>query len=138
MSTPELVRDFYEIIWNKGDLNAADAILASGLVFRGSLGAEIQGRAAFLDYVQLVRGALSEYRCDIVECVAEGDRAFAKMQFSGRHTGAFRGFAPTGQQVLWAGAALFRLADGAIAEIWVLGDLTGLDALLTRQAAAAT
>ena len=34
----------------------------------------------------------------------------------------------------WAGAALFRFADEVIAEIWVLGDLAGLDTLLAEQA----
>ena len=62
------------------------------------------------------------------------DRAFARMRFSGRHTAPFRGFAPTGREVSWAGAALFRFADEVIAEIWVLGDLAGLDTLLAEQA----
>jgi len=75
----------------------------------------------------------SDYRCEIVECVAERDRAFAGMRFSGRRTAPFRGYAPTGREVAWAGAALFRFADDVIAEVWVLGDLAGLDALLAEQ-----
>lgn len=133
MSTPSLVTAFYERIWNAGDLAPAAEILAPDLSFRGSLGAELRGRDAFLGYVRSVRSALSDYRCEILDCVAEGDRAFARMRFSGRHTAAFRGFEPTGQEVSWAGAALFRLVDEAIAEVWVLGDLAGLDALLAEQ-----
>lgn len=134
MSTPPLVQAFYERIWNAGDLEAAKEVLASGLSFRGSLGAELQGREALLDYVRSVRSALSDYHCEIVECVAEEDRAFARMVFSGRHTAPFRGFAPTGREVSWAGAALFRFAEEVIAQIWVLGDLAGLDRLLAEQA----
>ena len=70
---------------------------------------------------------------EIDECVAEGDRAFARMRFSGRHTAPLRGFAPSGREVPWAGAALFRFAGGVIAEAWVLGDLAGLDAHLAEQ-----
>lgn len=136
MSTPPLVDAFYERIWNAGDLGAAAELLAPDLSFRGSLGAELRGRAAFLDYVRSVRSALSDYRCEILDCVAEGDRAFARMRFSGRHTGPFRGHAPTGERVTWSGAALFRTADGRIAEVWVLGDLAGLDLLLADQARA--
>jgi predicted ester cyclase len=134
VSTPPLVRAFYERIWNAGDLDAAEGLLAPGLSFRGSLGAELRGRDAFLDYVRSVRSALSGYHCEIVDCVAEMDRAFARMQFSGRHAAPFRGFAPTGREVGWAGAALFRFADEVIADLWVLGDLAGLDALLAEQA----
>jgi predicted ester cyclase len=52
------------------------------------------------------------------------------MRFSGLHTGEFRGYSPTGLPVGWLGAALFRFEEDAIAELWVLGDLAGLDEIL--------
>ena len=133
--TPALVDAFYRRIWNAGELAAADELLAPDFVFRGSLGAESRGREPFLEYVRALRAALADYRCEVLECVAEGERAFAKMRFSGRHTGPFRGFAPTGEEVAWLGAALFRFGGGAIAELWVLGDLAALDESLRRNAA---
>lgn len=136
MSTPALVDAFYARIWNAGDVAAASELLADAFVFRGSLGAELRGRERFLDYVRMVRSALDDYRCDILECVREGDRAFARMRFSGRHVGVFRGFAPTHKPVEWAGAALFRFEHDRIAELWVLGDLAGLDAMLRANQAA--
>jgi steroid delta-isomerase-like uncharacterized protein len=136
MGTPSLVKAFYERIWNAGDLAAAPELLAEGFVFRGSLGSEMVGRGAFGDYVRSVRGALGGYNCEILDCVAEGDRAFARMRFSGMHTGPFRGFQPTGKPVHWHGAALFRLERGLIAELWVLGDLAGLDQVLRQNQAA--
>lgn len=133
MSTSFLVEQFYSQIWTAGDLEATAAILADDFCFRGSLGAELQGRQAFEGYVRYVRGALSDYRCDILECVCEGDRAFAKMRFSGRHTGDFRGYPPTGRSIDWLGAALFRFEGERIADLWVLGDLMSLDAVLKAE-----
>ena len=138
MSTPALVQAFYERIWNDGDLEAAHDLLADDFLFRGSLGPELKGRESFLDYVRSVRAALAGYRCEILTCVAEGDEAFAKMKFSGRHVAPFRGFEGTGKPIHWLGAALFRFGNGRIAELWVLGDLAGLDALLRSQAAPGT
>ena len=92
MSIPKLVRDFYDRIWNEGDLEAVSDLLTKDFLFRGSLGSERHGRKGFTDYVQSVRGALSNYHCEILECVTEGERAFAKMCFSGRHVAEFRGF----------------------------------------------
>ncbi len=80
---------------------------------------------------------LGDYRCDIEALVVEGEQAFARMRFSGRHTGLFMGFAPTGAEIAWAGAALFDTDDGRIRSLWVLGDLAGLTALLERQAGGA-
>lgn len=130
MSTPSHVKAFYERIWNAGDLEAITDLVATDFVFRGSLGTELVGHQAFKEYVAVIRTAFAEYHCEIIHCVTEGDYAFAKMRFSGRHVGFFRGYAPTGKGVSWLGAALFCLEGGVIKNLWVLGDLTGLDAVL--------
>ena len=136
MSTPSLVTTFYERVWNVGDLAAIPVLLSAEFMFRGSLGSEMRGHQAFSDYVCSVRGSLSNYRCEILDCVSEGDRAFARMRFSGLHTGVFRGFQPTHREVEWLGAALFRFERGVISELWVLGDLASLDYVLTTNQAA--
>src|SRR5258708_6642027 len=111
MSTPTLVQDFYDRIWNAADLTAVSELLAPDVRFRGSLGSEMRGHEPFKDYVRSIRIALADYRCEILACVAEGDQAFSQMRFSGRHVGPFRGHAPTGKPVHWLGAALFRFED---------------------------
>jgi steroid delta-isomerase-like uncharacterized protein len=130
MSIPSLLEAFYARIWNQGDLDAVPELLAKDFMFRGSLGQEIQGHEAFKDYVRSVRGALASYRCETLTCVTEGQQAFAKMRFSGVHVGTFRDYPGTGKGVHWLGAALFRFDEGVIAELWVLGDLVGLDSVL--------
>jgi predicted ester cyclase len=134
MSIPPLVTSFYDRLWNAGDEAAVPDLLALDFSFRGSLGAELKGHAAFWDYVCGVRTALAHYRCDILECVSEGHQAFAKMRFSGTHVSVFRGHRPTGLPIRWEGAALFHFEAGRIRELWVLGDLAGLDALLKSNA----
>lgn len=134
MTTPRLVQLFYDQIWNAGDTEAATGLLAEDFCFRGSLGPQMRGREPFCDYVRSVRGALHGYRCEILDCVTEEVRAFARMRFSGEHVGTFRGFAPTGKPVAWLGAALFRIEEARIAELWVLGDLISLDAMLRSNA----
>jgi predicted ester cyclase len=54
------------------------------------------------------------------------------MRFSGIHVAPFRGYPATGKPIEWLGAALFHLVDDAIAELWVLGDLAGLEKVLTE------
>ena len=134
MSTPKLVVDFYGRIWNDGHLDVAAELLTPEFSFRGSLGKEMRGREEFKMYVHSVREALADYRCEILSCVVEGDQAFAKMRFSGRQVAPFRGYEPTRKIVHWLEAALFRFENSVIAELWVLGDLAGLDALLQAQA----
>jgi predicted ester cyclase len=98
----------------------------------------VRGREAFKGYVCSVRNALASYRCEILDCITEGNQPFAKMRFSGIHVAAFRGYLPTGKPAYWLGAALFRFAENAILELWVLGDLAGVDAILERNQERAT
>jgi predicted ester cyclase len=97
-------------------------------------GRSSKGHAAFWEYVCGVRTALAHYRCEILECVSEGQQAFAKMRFSDIHVGAFRDHRPSGRPVHWEGAVLFRFEAVRIRELWVLGDLVGLDAWLKSNA----
>ena len=47
MSTPPLVASFYERLWNAGDEAVMPELLSAEFLFRGSLGAQLKGRAAF-------------------------------------------------------------------------------------------
>jgi predicted ester cyclase len=135
MTLAEIVQSFYTDVWNRGDLAAVPALLEPGFAFRGSLGAVRRGHEEFVEYLTAVRAALGDYRCDILDLVVEPPRAFARMRFSGVHLGPFLGFAPTGQTVDWAGAALFTVGeDGRVADLWVLGDLQALTAQLEAHA----
>jgi hypothetical protein len=42
-TSSDFVQEFYERIWNAGDLQAADELLAGEFAFRGSLGPEMRG-----------------------------------------------------------------------------------------------
>jgi predicted ester cyclase len=134
MTPPEAVAAFYERIWNSLDKAAIVELIHPDFTFRGSLGPTMKGHAAFADYVDVVTCALADYRCTIQDLVCEANRAFVRVQFEGIHRGPFMGFAPTGQRVDWAGAALFTLEGGKIADLWVLGDVAGLHEQLKRNA----
>jgi predicted ester cyclase len=132
VSVPPVVTRFYLRIWEEGDIEYAREILTENFEFRGSLGPQLVGIGAFQGYVTAVRAALADYRCTVLDCVTEGSRAFARMLFSGRHVGEFRGFPPTGATVSWTGAALFDLHGEQIRRLWVLGDLAGLGETLRK------
>lgn len=132
----DLVRRFYDEIWNNQDFRVAEELLDERLSFRGSLGPTLHHRSDFLDYVGSVTQALSGYHCQVDELLSEGARAAAKMTFSGVHVGNFLGYAPTHKGVQWHGAAFFREKGGRLVDIWVLGDLHALTQLLEEQARA--
>lgn len=128
------VRRFYEVLWNAHDKAAIPTVLHQDCTFRGSLGQEKKGHQGFAEYVDMVHHALGEYRCTIEDLVVERTKVFTKMSFSGLHRDDFMGFRPTGKRVTWKGCALFSFDGELIADVWVLGDLKGLEEQLKENA----
>lgn len=126
MSHKDQVRRFYERLWDAHDKSAIPAVLSEQCTFRGSLGDQKIGHEGFAEYVDDVHSALGEYRCIIEELVAENDKVFAKMLFTGIHRGRFMGIEPTQRRVSWHGCALFSFDGDLIIDVWVLGDLQSL------------
>ncbi len=79
VSTPPLVASCGERLWHAGDAAAVPELRAAEFSFRGSHGAQLKGHAAFREYVCGFRTALAHHRCEILECLSEGQQAFAKM-----------------------------------------------------------
>jgi predicted ester cyclase len=127
------VEAYYADVWNRHDKTRIPDLLHPDVEFRGSLGQTRRGHAGFAHYVDFVHAALGDYRCDILDIVADEGRVFARMRFSGVHRGELFGFAPTGKRVEWAGAALFTFDGDLISSIWVLGDVHSLMGLLREQ-----
>ncbi len=70
--------------------------------------------------------AFSDFRHQVIDQIAEGDRVVTRMAASGRHTGEFLGIPATGKEVTMTGIAVHRIADGKIAEHWSEVDGFGL------------
>lgn len=136
MTATQLIERFYHDVWNRADEGAAHEILSPDFRFRGSLGPEKRGVDGFLDYTRQVHAALGGYTCTILEIIDQGDRAAVRLTFAGRHQGPFFGVEATGREIAWAGAAFFHMADGRIAQLWVLGDVDAVKAQLGADAGA--
>jgi predicted ester cyclase len=127
----ELVVRFYDIVWNQADEAEARCILDTDFRFRGSLGPELRGPDGFIAYHRAVHVALENFTCIVDELIEMPDRAAARVSFRGRHRARFFGVEPTGKEIRWSGAAFFRVANGKITELWVLGDVEAVRRQLT-------
>lgn len=80
------------------------------------------GAAEFKASVEWVRGAFSDLRIEVKELLCVGDRVVARVGVSGRHTGDYLEYAPTGRQFFTEHVHFFRLRDGKIIEHHMLRD----------------
>jgi len=124
--TSGLVHRFYDLLWNAWDDDAVASTLHPDLRFRGSLGQETVGLDQWRDYRDGVRRASPDFHNEVVDLVADGDRAAARLLWSGTHEGTLLGVEGTGRRFSYPGAAFFTARAGLVADVWVVGDLVEL------------
>lgn len=123
----QLVVDFIQDLFTKGDLDAVDRCLDPTFVDndppdpRGP-----GGRAGLRAAAALFRAALPDWRSDVDRLIAEGDIVVEHFHATGTHTGELFGVPPTGRTLVLAGINIFRIADGRIVERWGCLDMAGL------------
>ena len=83
----ELVRSFYDDLWNCWDDALVDDVLSPDFAFRGSLGTSTAGRDGWRAYRDTIRAGSSDFHNQVVTVVCEGGSAAARLLYSGTHTG---------------------------------------------------
>jgi predicted ester cyclase len=124
--TRELVHRFYAEAWNRWDDSAVSLLLDPGFAFRGSLGDEVRGHDGWRGYRDRIRAGVPDFHNEVLDLVVDGDRAAARLRYSGHHHGELLGIQGAGRRVEYEGAAFFTARAGLLVQAWVLGDLEAL------------
>jgi steroid delta-isomerase-like uncharacterized protein len=122
-----LVRRAHDEVWSQGNLSAIDDLWAVDFVGHAPLGPDWRGPEALRERVQAHRSTFLDWKEEVQDVVAEGDRVAAQWISTGTDTGGFRANPPTGRQVSIREFGFYRIADGKIVEQWVLPDLLLLE-----------
>ena len=118
MTPDQVVRAWFKEVWDEGNLDAIDRLMAPDGVAYG-LGAEgIRGPQAFKPYVSTMRAALGDLEIEVFQTLTEGDRVVAHCHVTARHVGQLFGASPTQQPVDFWGMTIARVRDGQIVEGW--------------------
>ncbi len=114
-----LIRYFYEEVWNKGNLNAADEVFAAEYA-RHDLrpGNALPGPEGQKRIAGDFRAAFPDLHMQVDVMIAEADLVMARWTTTGTNTGAWGSVPATGKQVKFSGVNIFRIANGKVIEIW--------------------
>jgi steroid delta-isomerase-like uncharacterized protein len=107
------------------DEAAAEAIWADDIVFREPQQV-LRGREAAKARYRAFREAFPDIAATLHEVVAQDDLVAARYTLAGTQRGPFAGVPATARRVTLSGIAIFRLADGRLAEGWGCADFYGL------------
>lgn len=120
-----LARRWFEDLFSRGNLDAANEILSAEFVDHLTHEDE-RGIEELKHYVTIYRTAFPDIQDTVEDIVAEADKVVVRWKSRGTHQGEFMGAAPTGRDVTFTGMRLFRIAENKIVESWVNIDERGL------------
>lgn len=122
----DLVRSYYDNLWNKKDKSYIDKVLDDNIVFRASLGIETRGKKEFEAYFDMITTAIPNLYHGIETILTQDNQVAARVLYNGTHMGKLLDFEPKKNRIRYHGASFFKIENGKIKDVWVLGDLNAL------------
>ena len=120
-----VVRRLIEEVYNRGNLDIADELLAPDYVDHTWPPGKYAGREGLKRSVAKQRAASSDLHTNIEEQIAEGDKVVTWVISSGTHDRErFLGSAPTGERMTRKHIFISRVVEGKIVEVWGVGDIS--------------
>lgn len=113
-------------VWNTQDAAAVDTMVAANYVRHDANSPEVRGIAGEKALFTMYMAAFPDLHITIEELLAEGDTVMARHTIRGRHQGELMGIPPTNRTMTIAAMEIYRIADGKLAEQWVVLDALGM------------
>jgi len=106
-----IVRRFIEA-YNKRNLDLFDDLLAPDYYDHTSK----VGIEGLKQLMNMAFKAFPDFHETIEDIIAEGDKVWARITFTGTHKGEFMGIAPTGKKIATEMVDIFRIVNGKLVE----------------------
>ena len=112
-----IVRRFIEA-YNKRNLGLIDDFVAADYVDHTN---EVD-RKGLKQLFNMGLTAFPDWHETIEDIVAEGDKVWVRITYTGTHKGEFMGLPPTSKKITSKGVDIYRIVDGKLAEYWNVTD----------------
>ena len=111
-------------VLNGGDPADWDEIMAEDFVVHHPF-ASGSGRDRYRESAAAYPTVFEGFTTEVHRLVAEDDVVVAYFTTRGRHTGDLFGYEATGREFAFSGMAMYRIANGRLAEAWYAEDTLG-------------
>jgi steroid delta-isomerase-like uncharacterized protein len=125
-----IIERFVEELWNGRRLDVADQIFSEDCVthqLRSGVLAEpaYRGPEKMKEHISGWLMSFPDLRFNVEQMIAEADRVVTQLVMEGTHQGTWMGISPTGKRLQIRMITIHRIANGKIAEDWVLVESLG-------------
>jgi len=105
---------------NKHNVALLDEFIAPDFVDERNTPFELRGLESYKQFETNVINGFPDFQETIEDIIAEGDKVWVHLRFTGTHTGEWNLFgiplAPTGKKITWTGVNIWRIVDGKVVE----------------------
>tara|TARA_B100001063_G_scaffold175618_1_gene164582 strand:- start:272 stop:730 length:459 start_codon:yes stop_codon:yes gene_type:complete len=126
LTNKDLVKLYYEELWNNKNKDYIDTLFDDNITFHGSLGISSSGKKEFEQYMDMIHSAIPALFHSIIDIVVDEDNIAVRALYTGKHTGKLLSYEATNNKISYNGATFFKFNEGKIKSVWVLGDLNTL------------
>lgn len=119
------MRELYEAM-NAKDLDAFIGMLAEDFVDHDEFPGLQPGREGVRQMFANMFSAFPDFRMEVDDLFAAGDKGVARMRMTGTHQGEFMGIPGTGRRVDVNGIDIVRFRGGKAVEHWGVTDMLAL------------
>ena len=121
-----LISRFYDEVWNKGNLDVADEVLALDYVRHDLRAGNPPGPEGMKRIASDLRAAFPDLHLAVTFMVAEENMVVARWVTTGTHKGKWGNIEPTGRHAEFSGVNIWRFSHGKVVELWNYRDDLGL------------
>jgi len=127
----DIIKRFVEELWNDRKLDIADEIFSESCVTHQLRSGVLEepahrGPEKMKEHVSGWLMSFPDLHFTIEQMIAERDRVVSQLVMEGTHQGTWMGISPTGKRLQIRMVTIHRIANGKIAEDWVLVESLGL------------
>ena len=124
----DLARRYMEEVWNNGNVEFIDEVVASNYVIYDPNSPEgmsggVEGAKRF---VEIYRSSFSDMQMTVEDVIAENDKVVTRWTVRATHQGELVGIPPSGNRVEVTGISIDRIEGGKFVESWSNYDALGM------------
>ncbi|HEY9842940.1 MAG: ester cyclase [Candidatus Sericytochromatia bacterium] len=119
-----LVRRVFESM-SKGDLSMMDEVISPEYK-NYNMPTPAPGAEGLKQLIGAFRSGFPDFKVDLEQVLADGDRVITQGVWTGTHQGEFMGIPATGKPISVGYIDIWRFVDGKAVENWVQMDMVGM------------
>ena len=116
------IRRAYDELWNERNVEVVDELATEDFLNQAAPPDRQRGLQGLKDVVRMFADTFPDFRYEVKDMIAEGEKIAVRDVFRSTHQGDFMGILTTGNRVTMEAIHIYRFSEGRLTEHWVARD----------------